>query len=384
MARPPGHGGRAAGARRRAHGLGLADRQPQQRELRRNGPARAPRAATCVALPLHLPFWDKGIDGQAFVRYYDSTNPEARRYIWEKVTEGYRRYGIRAFWLDACEPEMRPEDPESNLYYLGRGREVQSVYPREHARGFAEGLRASGEEERAAAVPVRLGRQPAVRRGRVVGRHRLHVRGARCADPGRPEHRDLGDPVVDDGHRRFQRRRPEHRRTSGSSSCAGSSSASFAPCSGSTGSANRARWSARARPGRPTRCGRSATRPTAIIREQLRVARADAALRHGADGHRQHHRGAPMRALFLEFPDEEPAWEVGDEYMFGPDVLVAPVTTLGARERDVYLPEGASWLDAWTGEPVEANGWVTAPAPLGAHTRVPAAGRRLENPVQRQ
>jgi alpha-D-xyloside xylohydrolase len=73
----------------------------------------------------------------------------------------------------------------------------------------------------------------------------------------------------------------------------------------------------------------------------------------------------PMRALFLEFPDDAGAWEVEDEYMFGPDVLVAPVTVYGARERDVYLPEGASWLDAWTGEPVHKNGWLRAPAPLG-------------------
>ena len=42
----------------------------------------------------------------------------------------------------------------------------------------------------------------------------------------------------------------------------------------------------------------------------------------------------PMRALFLEFPEEAPAWEVSDQYMFGPDVLVAPVTaqrSAGAR-----------------------------------------------------
>jgi alpha-D-xyloside xylohydrolase len=72
----------------------------------------------------------------------------------------------------------------------------------------------------------------------------------------------------------------------------------------------------------------------------------------------------PMRALFLEFPEEAPAWEVSDQYMFGPDVLVAPVIARGARERDVYFPVGASWLDAWTGEPVEKSGWVTADAPL--------------------
>jgi alpha-D-xyloside xylohydrolase len=72
----------------------------------------------------------------------------------------------------------------------------------------------------------------------------------------------------------------------------------------------------------------------------------------------------PMRALFLEFPGEAPAWEVRDEFMFGPDVLVAPVTVRGQRVRDVYLPEGASWLDAWTGAPVNGNGWTTAEAPL--------------------
>ena len=72
----------------------------------------------------------------------------------------------------------------------------------------------------------------------------------------------------------------------------------------------------------------------------------------------------PMRALFLEFPDEPEAWQIKDQYMFGPDVLVAPVTTYGAREREVYLPAGASWLDAWTGEPVTKAGWTTVPAPL--------------------
>jgi alpha-D-xyloside xylohydrolase len=81
----------------------------------------------------------------------------------------------------------------------------------------------------------------------------------------------------------------------------------------------------------------------------------------------------PMRALFLEFPDEAPAWEVADEFMFGPDILVAPVTKQGARERDVYLPKGASWLDAWTGQPVEGHGWTKAPAPL---ERIPVYLRR--------
>ncbi len=92
----------------------------------------------------------------------------------------------------------------------------------------------------------------------------------------------------------------------------------------------------------------------------------------------------PMRALFLEFPEEAPAWEVSDQFMLGPDVLVAPVTAQGVRTRDVYLPEGASWLDAWTGEPVEESGWVTAAAPL---ERIPVylrEGGGLSRPLARR
>ena len=100
-----------------------------------------------AGLPLHLAFWDKGTDGQAFMRFYDATNPEARRYVWEKITDGYRRYGIRAFWLDACEPEILADNAEGARYFMGQGSEVQGIYPREHARGFYEGLRASGEDD---------------------------------------------------------------------------------------------------------------------------------------------------------------------------------------------------------------------------------------------
>ena len=119
--------------------------------------------------PLHLAFWDKGTDGQAFMRYYDATNPEAREYVWEKISEGYRRYGIRAFWLDACEPEILADNPSGARYFLGDGGEVQGVYPRENARGFYEGLQGERGRRRRAPLPLRVGRQSALRRRRLVG-----------------------------------------------------------------------------------------------------------------------------------------------------------------------------------------------------------------------
>ena len=72
----------------------------------------------------------------------------------------------------------------------------------------------------------------------------------------------------------------------------------------------------------------------------------------------------PMRAMFLEFPKEPEAWGITDQFLFGPDILVAPVTQYKARSRKVYLPTGAAWRDAWSGAPISETGWIDAPAPL--------------------
>ena len=50
--------------------------------------------------------------------------------------------------------------------------------------------------------------------------------------------------------------------------------------------------------------------------------------------------------------------------MFGPDLLVAPVMDAGVTEREVYLPEGSVWKDAYTGKEYEGGQAVTVPAPL--------------------
>jgi alpha-D-xyloside xylohydrolase len=72
----------------------------------------------------------------------------------------------------------------------------------------------------------------------------------------------------------------------------------------------------------------------------------------------------PMRPLFLDFPDDTTSWEVDDQFLLGPDVLVAPVTAEGVRERAVYLPAGSAWTSAWTGERAEGGTWLQCPAPL--------------------
>ena len=71
-------------------------------------------------------------------------------------------------------------------------------------------------------------------------------------------------------------------------------------------------------------------------------------------------RGLPMvRALLVEFPDDPGAWLVEDAYMFGSQMLVAPLLESG-NERSVYLPRG-KWIDYQTGK-VYDGGWQTIKA----------------------
>jgi alpha-glucosidase len=70
-----------------------------------------------------------------------------------------------------------------------------------------------------------------------------------------------------------------------------------------------------------------------------------------------------MRPLFLSFEEDEKAWTIKDEYLLGPDLLVAPVITEGAVARRVHLPTG-SWKQLWSGK-VYPGGDLEIAAPLG-------------------
>mgnify|MGYP000820338563 FL=1 len=57
-----------------------------------------------------------------------------------------------------------------------------------------------------------------------------------------------------------------------------------------------------------------------------------------------HENGAPMmRPMFFEFPQDELCYTLWDQYMYGSDILFAPIYNEGQTERTVYLPEG-SWI----------------------------------------
>jgi alpha-D-xyloside xylohydrolase len=79
-----------------------------------------------------------------------------------------------------------------------------------------------------------------------------------------------------------------------------------------------------------------------------------------------------QRPLVMDFQRDPATWEIGDQFMFGPDLLVSPVLTEHATSRSLYLPEGTSWYDFWTGERTAGGASITVPAPLD---RIPLAVR---------
>lgn len=72
----------------------------------------------------------------------------------------------------------------------------------------------------------------------------------------------------------------------------------------------------------------------------------------------------PMRALAFDFRSDPKALDISDEFMFGPAILIAPVTEAGAASREVYLPSGANWYDFWTGDRVAGGESIQRQTPI--------------------
>ncbi len=313
--------------------------------------------------PVHS-FWpERGVNSPVGVSFYDATNPAARDYVWEQVEANYYNAGIRAFWLDACEPEMKPDYPASLRFAAGPGLEVANLYPREHARGFYEGMLRCGEEE--VLLLCRSGWAGSQRYGAAIWTgdtpstfesFRMQVRaglnmalsgipwwttdigGFFKGDPDEPEYRELLVRWFEYGafcplFRLHGDRLPN-----------------AAMGADMTGGPNEI-WS----------YGEEAClilTSYIFLRERLRPYLHAAARETSRTG-------LPlMRPLLLEFPDDKSCWDVDDQFMFGPDLLVAPVLEQHAVSRSVYLPAGTGWTDAWSGASEPGGAVVTANASL--------------------
>jgi len=305
-------------------------------------------------------FVDNNAEEGIYLHYYDPTHPGARKFIWEKVKQGYFHYGIKVFWLDACEPEITPFMPENLRFYAGDGEAVANSYPLDHVRGFYEGMLSEGEKtplflcRSAWAGSQRFGAavwsgdiqstfsalRAQVRAGLSMGLSGIpwwtcDIGGFRGGNPTSPCFQELVVRWFQFGAFCSIFRLHGHR----------------LPNTDDFNGAPNEVWSF----GEPAY---QIIQKYMALRERLRPYIMEQMARTSKTGI------PPMRPLFVDFPADPECYKIEDEYMFGSDLLVAPVLEADSRTRNVYLPAHSSWKDAWTGQVYIGGQWLCVDAPL--------------------
>ncbi len=303
--------------------------------------------------------------------FYDATNPEARRFVWDKCRENYYSKGIRCFWLDEAEPEYGPYDFDNYRYYAGTALQCTNIYPLMYAKGFYDGLKEAGEKD--VLSLVRCAWAGSQKYGVLTWSGDIHSSframreqiqaGLSMSVAGIPWWTSdiggfLGGNIQDEGFRELLVRWFEW-------GC-------FCPVFRMHG--ERSPWYEREEEFidgvRQLTSGQDnevwsfgddnyeILKKYLFVREKLRPYMRKTMDECSAVG-------APvMRPLWYEFPGDPEAWETEDEYTLGASLLVAPVTDAGAAERSVYLPAGTVWKDCSTGTVYKGGQRVTVPAPI--------------------
>ena len=301
--------------------------------------------------------------------HYDATNPGARAYLWHKAKQNYYDKGIKIFWLDEAEPEYSVYDFDNYRYHLGANVQVGNIYPVMYAKTFFDGMQEARQEN--IINLLRCAWAGSQRYGALVWSGDIHssfeslrnqlaaglnmgiagipwwttdIGGFHGGNIEDPHFRELLIRWFEYGtfcpvmrlHGDREPHKPQQGTTGGAACLSG---------------ADNEVWS----------FGEEAytiCKQYLQLREQLKPYITQ--LMQAA-----HEKGTPvMRPLFYDFPKDDVAWEIENQYMFGPDVLVAPILYEGVRERMVYLPKGSTWTNLWTKEKFLGGQTLQVQAPL--------------------
>ena len=300
--------------------------------------------------------------------HYDATNPAAREYVWQKAKKNYYDKGVRVFWLDEAEPEYSVYDFENYRYHMGPNVQIGNIYPLMYAKTFYDGMTKEGQEN--IINLLRCAWAGSQKYGALVWSGDIHssfaslrnqlaaglnmgmagipwwttdIGGFHGGNPDDPAFQELLVRWFEYGTfcpvmRLHGERQPlkEPMGTEGGAACV-------------SGADNEV-WS----------FGEEAygiLTDHLFLREKMKPYITELM----TDAHTK---GTPvMRPLFYDFPEDAKAWEVEDQYMFGPDVMVAPVLYANQRERQVYLPAG-TWKQLFTKEVYEGGKICEVAAPL--------------------
>jgi alpha-D-xyloside xylohydrolase len=299
----------------------------------------------------------------------DTTHPDAARWYWSMIRDNFVSKGFDSFWADETEPDL---PPNGSYLHIGPGTEYFNVYPYFHTKAFYDGFRHDLPEKRALILSrdAYLGAQ---HHGAIFWSSdisptwdtlkRQVPTGLNFVASGMPywstdiggwqylpathtpEHPPLIDPSDaranvnhDDDYPELYVRWFEY--------------ATFQPNMRAHGSRNfNEVWS----------YGKQAE---PILERYLRLRYQLLPYLYSL-GYFSHQTGAPfMRGLFMDFGGDPNTASIGDEYMFGPALLIAPITEQGATSRSVYLPAGYDWFNFWTDERVHGGQRVEVAAAI--------------------
>jgi alpha-D-xyloside xylohydrolase len=292
-------------------------------------------------------------EGQAL---YDAFNPAARNYYWELIDKGLFKIGADAWWLDTDEPET--EGRETNILVinkvaLGSGARYASLYPLMTTDAVYEGQRKSSDQKRVfilsrSAFAGAQRNSIAAWSGDVESNWLSFARqipaGLNFALSGIPYWTtDIGGFIIgnpdDPAYRELFVRWFEY--------------GTFCPIfrlHGTRTTNQNELWSYGAEAQAIlTRYDRLRYRMMPYIYSLAWKTTSEAY--------------TPMRALVMDFRTDVRALNVGDQFMYGPALLVNPVTEAGATSRRVYLPK-SKWYDFWTGQEVDGGRTIEAAAPV--------------------
>jgi alpha-D-xyloside xylohydrolase len=310
-----------------------------------------------------------GLDFQSATTHIDVTNPAARTYLWQKIKQNYFDKGIKIFWLDEAEPEYTAYDFDNYRYYIGPNLQIGNVYPLMYAQAFFEGQTQEGQKD--VINLLRCAWTGSQKYGALVWsgdiassfesfRNQLiaglnmgiagipwwttDIGGFHGGDPKAPDFQELLIRWFQWGtfcpvmrlHGDREPRQQQFGMTGGAACCSG---------------ADNEVWS----------FGAEAYE---ICKKYLNIRKAMQPYikKIMAEAHQK---GTPvMRPLFYDFPSDSIAWEMEDEYMFGPDYLVSPILYNGQREREVYLPADSTWTNVWTRKKHDGGKRIIVEAPI--------------------
>lgn len=298
----------------------------------------------------------------------DSTIPEAREWFWTKIRDNIGSQGFDWYWLDETEPDLVPDGYH---FSIGTGDRYHNLYPLVHTSGVAEG----SARDRPALRNLILARAAylgAQRNGALfwssdvpstweVLKRQVPAGLGFTASGMAYWSSDTGGWQWPNGPKA---QRPVLLDPAGATAMGPDYTDypelftrwfaynSFTPTLRIHGQ----------RPGSAIWEYGKAAEPVLAQFLKLRYALIPYIYSLGYDTYRS---GAPfMRALFMDFPNDPKVATIGDQYMFGPAFLVAPVTDQGVVERPVYLPAGADWYDYWTNRRYTGGQTITAAAPI--------------------